>query len=583
MPARNGPVHVATTTRVHKGKTYRTHLLRRTYREDGKVKHQTLGNISHLPGDLVETIRQRLKHGRAGAAPADGWEILRSLPHGHVALLLGLLRRIGLDNLLASRPSRQRDLVLAMLVERLLEPGSKLACARRLRPETAASSLGRELGLGEVKDRELYEALDWLLARQRRIENKLAKRHLTEGTLLLYDLSGSYYTGRKSTLVAHGYSRDRKGGLPQIVYGLLCDREGRPVSIEVFPGNTADPSTLSAQVAKVRKRFGLRRVVFVGDRGMITSKRIEEDLRGAGLDWISSLRADAVKKLARAGTIQPSLFDERDLAEVTSPDFPGERLVVCRNPLLADERARKRGELLAATEAKLEALAEATRRPKRALRGKDRIGVRLGRILAKSKMGKHFVVEIGETSFAYRRDEAKIAAEAALDGIYVVRTSVESGALGGEEAVRAYKDLGRVERAFRCLKTVDLHVRPIHHRLDGRIRAHVFLCMLAYYLEWHLRGELAPVLFDDHRRAEAESERASVVARAPRSAAAKAKDALKRTGEGWPVQSLRTLLADLGTVARNTVRVPGSEEAVEVVTTPTEFQRHVFELAKVRL
>jgi len=584
MPSRNGPIHVATTTRTYKGKTYRTHLLRRTFRKDGRVQHETLGNISHLPEELIEIIRHRLKHGQLPFGLDQRWEIVRTLPHGHVALVLGTLKGIGLDQLIASRRSRERDLVLAMIVARILFPCSKLACARLLKKETATSTLSHELQVDDLEERELYDALDWLVARQNRIENKLAKRHLEEGTLLLYDLSGSYYTGRRSGLVDFGHCRDGKRGVPQIVYGLLCDAEGRPISIEVFAGNTADPNTLANQVAKVRKRFGIQRVVFVGDRGMITTKRIEEELREVdGLEWISALRSEAIRKLASAGAIETSLFDEKKLAEITSPDFPGERLIVCRNPFLAAERARKRRELLAATEEKLEQLAAATRRPKRALRGKEKIGVRLGRILSKSKMGKHFIFDIGEERFSYRRNEEKIAAEAALDGIYVIRTSLEEHVLKSEDTVRAYKDLSKVERAFRSLKTVDLKIRPIYHRLDDRIRAHVFLCMLAYYVEWHLRQKLAPVLFEDDQREAAEAQRESVVDPAPRSQAAQDKDANKRTKDGWPVHSFQTLLKDLGTLARNFVRVPGTEsgELISLTTNSTDFQQHVFELAEV--
>lgn len=582
MPRRSGPVHVATTTRVYKGKTYRTHLLRRTFRKGGKVCHETLGNISHLPADLIETIRRRLR----GEEPVldEGWENVRSLPHGHVALVLGVLRELGLERILSSRRCRERDLVVAMIGARILAPGSKLACARALQQETATSSLAHELGLGEVAERELYEALDWLIARQRRIEKKLAARHLEEGTLLLYDLSSSYYTGKRSSLVDFGHSRDGRKGFPQIVYGLLCNAGGCPVSIEVFAGNTADPKTLAAQVAKVRRRFALRRVVFVGDRGMLTSKRIDEELRGVeGLDWISALRADSIKKLAAEGAVRPELFDQRDLAEITSPDFPGERLVACRNPFLAAERTRKREELLLATEKKLEEIAAATRRAKRPLRGKDKIALRLGRVLHRFKMAKHFECEIGEQRFAYRRKEEKIAAEAALDGIYVVRTSLEAAALGASDTVRAYKDLSKVERAFRSLKTVDLKIRPIFHWLDGRIRAHVFLCMLAYYIEWHLRAKLAPVLFDDEERESAETARPSIVAPAPRSQTALNKEITKRTADGWPVHSFQTLLQDLATLVINFHRVPGgsNQEIFEIKTTPTPFQRHVFDLARV--
>jgi len=496
-----------------------------------------------------------------------------------VAAVLGTLRGIGLENVLASRPCRERAVVVAMIVARILAPGSKLATARRLREESASSSLAWELGLEEVGDEELYHAMDWLLARQTRIENKLAKRHLHDGTLVLYDVSGSYYTGRRSELVQFGHPRDGKKGFPQIVYGLLCNAEGCPVAIEVFAGNTADPNTLGSQVAKVRKRFGVQRVVMVGDRGMITHRRIEEELRGVeGLDWITALRADTIKKLASEGRIQPSLFDERDLAEISSPDFPGERLVVCRNPLLAEERARKREELLVATETKLDEVVAATTRTKRPLRGKDKIGLRVGKVLNKYKVGKHFVLEIEKARFSYRRDEAKIREEAALDGIYVVRTSVASAALTSHSAVRAYKDLATVERAFRCMKTVDLKVRPIHHWLADRIRAHVFLCMLAYYVEWDMRQKLAPILFDDDQKEEAQRSRPSIVAPAKRSAAAQQKDATKRTDDDYPVHSFRTLLDDLATLAKNRVRLDGSQTEFYQLTEATPTQQRAFDL-----
>lgn len=582
MPRRNGPVHVATTTRIVNGKVYRSYLLRRSYRENGKVKHQTLGNLSHLPLDLMDTIRRRL----AGDAPQGGpWELVRSLPHGHVAAVLGLLRQIGLEGVLGSRRSRQRDLVVAMLVMRLVAPRSKLATCRGLREETATTSLATELQLGEVADEELYAALDWLLKRQTRIETKLAKRHLAESTLVLYDVTSSSHTGRRSPLVQFGYNRDGKRGQPQIVYGLLCNAEGCPVAVEVFAGNTADPNTLSSQVKKPRRRFGLQRVVVVGDRGMLTTCRIAESLRGVeGLDWISALRADSIKKLAAQGVIQPSLFDQRDLAEVTSPDFPGERLIVCRNPLLAEERARKREELLAATERELQAIAAATQGRQRPLRGKERIGLRVGKVLDRYKVGKHFEWEIEEDRFTYRRREAQIAEEAALDGLDVIRTSVAAGTLASQEAVRAYKDLAKVERALRCLKTVDLHVRPIYHWLDDRIRAHVLLCMLAYYVEWHLRQRWAAILFDDHDRQAAQAARKSVVAPAPRSEAARKKDLAKRTAANEPVHSLQTLLADLGTLCKNRVRLrsqAGSE--FYLLTRPTPLQQRALDLLGVTL
>ena len=577
MPSRNGPVHVATTRRTYKGKVYETHLLRRSYREGGKVKHQTLGNLSHLPPDLIETIRRRLQGERF---PQFGWRIARTFPHGHVAAVLGTVRNVGLESVLASRRCRQRDVVVAMIVARILSPRSKLATARCLREETATSSLGLELGLEEVEDKEFYEALDWLVKRQRRIETKLAKRHLRDGTLVLYDVSSSYYTGRRSELVQFGHSRDGKKGFPQIVYGLLCDADGCPVAIETFAGNTADPNTLGLQIAKIRKRFGVRRVVLVGDRGMITNRRIDEELRGVeGLDWITALRADNIKKLVSQGRIEPSLFDERDLAEVSSPDYPGERLIVCRNPLLADERARKREELLAATEKDLDKIVAATGRAKRALRGKEKIALRVGKVVNRYKVAKHFVLEIEDTSFSYHRDERKIADESALDGIYVIRTSVETETFSPHGAVRAYKDLSKVERAFRSMKTIDLKVRPIYHWLTDRIRAHVFLCMLAYYVEWHLREKLAPILFDDHQKEEAQRTRRSIVAPAKRSAAARQKDSTKRTVDDYPVHSLQTLLADLATVAKNRVCLVGSEAGeFYQLTDPTPGQQHAFEL-----
>jgi transposase len=507
------------------------------------------------------------------------------LPHGHVAATLGMLKALGVDTLLAARPGRERSLVSAMIVARILQPASKLATTRALREETATTSLGSELALGAIEDEELYKALNWLFERQTRIEAKLAKQHLADGTLVLYDVTSSYYTGRRSALLQFGYSRDGQRGLPQIVYGLLCNAEGCPVAIEVFAGNTADSKTLGKQIAKVRLRFGVRRVVFVGDRGMITSRRIDDELRDVeGLDWISALRADSIKVLASHGVIQPSLFDERDLAEVVSPDYPGERLIVCRNPLLAAERARKRTELLAATEQKLEQIAAATRRARTPLRGQARIGLKAGSVLNRHKVGKHFDLTIRDDHFSYRRNEARIAEESALDGIYVIRTSVSVAALASEDAVRAYKDLSKVERAFRSIKTVDLKVRPIFHWVDDRIRAHVFLCMLAYYVEWHMRRRLAPLLFDDQEREQAEASRDSIVSRAPRSEVAQAKDRTKQTEDGLPVHSFRTLLADLGTLAKNRVRLAGTAGSeLDLLTQPTRLQQRVFELLGVTL
>lgn len=572
-------VHVATIKKRHNGKTYVTHLLRRTFRENGKVKHETVGNLSDLPDDLIEVIRRRLA---GDPLPADerGFRIVRSLPHGHVAAVLGTLKKIGLDGLISSKPCREAELVVAMIALRIISPGSKLANLTSLQPETAEHSLGAELQLEDVEPAEMYEAMDWLLKRQARIENKLAKRHLADGMLVLYDVSSSYYTGRQSELIRMGYSRDGKPGEPQIVYGLLCAADGCPVAIEVFSGNTADPTTFTAQVNKIRKRFGIQRVVLVGDRGMITSKRIDEDLREIeGLDWITALRNDSIKKLVDRQVIQLSLFDERDLAEVTSPDYPGERLVVCRNPLLAEERARKRKELLAAAEKKLEAVAKAVSRKQRPLRGKEQIGLRIGRELKSTKMQKHFELTIEDDSFTYRRLDEKIAEEAALDGLYVVRTSVPAETLSAERTVATYKDLSQVEWAFRSMKSVDLKVRPIYHWKDDRIRAHVFLCMLAYYVEWHMRGKLAELLFDDHERELAESTRKSIVSKAPRSTAARRKECTRRTSDGLPVQSFQCLLKDLATLCTNRVCWESSPDAqFEQLTVPTDLQRRAFDL-----
>ena len=572
---------MATTRRTYKGRVYESHLLRRTYRQDGKVKHETLGNLSHLPPDLIVTIRKRLITGQP--QPSSEFEIVRSLPHGHVMAVLGVLRQIGLDRILASRPCRERDLALAMIVARILLPASKLATGRALKAETCASSLNSELQLGDIDDRELYRAMDWLLKRQPKIEKRLAQRHLQDGSLVLYDVSGSYYTGRKSELVKFGYSRDGRTRFPQIVYGLICNAGGCPVAVEVFAGNTNDSKTLAAQVEKVRKRFGLRRVVIVGDRGLITSRQIDETLREEpGVDWITALRADNIKKLAGQGQIQMSLFDKQDLAEITSPDYPGERLIACRNPLLTEERRHHREELLAATEMRLEEVAAATRRSRNPLRGKDKIGLRVGRILNRHKVGKHFVLDIRDDGFEYRRDTENIEAEAALDGLYVIRTSVSREEFETEHVVGAYKSLSHVERAFRSLKTVDLKIRPIYHWLDDRIRGHVFLCMLAYHVEWHMRQRLAPLLFDDHERESAEKDRKSIVGKAPRSDAASRKDATKRAEDGLPTHSFRTLLADLGTLAKNRVRMNEAEAEFEIQTRPTEIQRRTLELLGLR-
>ena len=576
-------VHVETVTKTYKGKTYKSVLLRRTYREDGKVQHETVGNLSDLPDDAIEYIKRRLAGESPLIADSDSFRIVRSLPHGNVAAVLGTAKNIGLDRLLLSRPCRERQLVMAMIVDRILSPGSKLSCIKGLQEETAQNTLAEELRLGDVDVHELYAAMDWLLARQTRIENKLAKRHLAEGTLVLFDLSSSYCYGRKSELVNHGYSRDHRSDRAQIVYGLLCDPEGRPISVEVLPGNTADPKAFTRMVDRVRKRFRLKTVVFVGDRGMITSARINEDLRDvAGLDWITALRTEGIRRLVDAGHVNRSLFDECDLAEITDEDlFPGERLVVCRNPILADERARKREVLLAATEEKLEVIVRATQRQKNPLSGEKEIGLRVGKVIGRYKMEKHFELTITTHSFTYTRRTDNIATEAALDGLYVVRSSVPSTQMTSEQLVETYKSLATVERAFRSMKTVDLHVRPIYHWNDDRIRAHVFLCMLAYYVEWHMRERLQEVLYEDADHESAQVSRASIVAPPVRSASAQEKDATGRNAAGHPVQSFQDLLKDLATLSRHRIALTSSGTEFPQLTESTHMQRHVLDLLEV--
>jgi transposase len=552
------------------------YLLRESYREGGKVKNRTLANLSSLPIDQIEAMRRVLK-GQKLVPVEEAFEIRRSAPHGHAVAVLGTAKKLGVDRLLASRRSRERDLVMAMIAARVRHPGSKLATARGLSQQTRSSTLGEMLGLGAVDEDELYEAMDWLLQRQAAIEAKLAKRHLKEGSLVLYDLSSSYYTGRCCSLAKYGHNRDGKRRFPQINYGLLCDRDGCPVATEVFDGNTADPATVSTQIAKLRERFGLRRVILVGDRGMLTSARIREELADVeGLDWVTALRSESIRKLIDAGDVDRSLFDERDLAEITSPEFPGERLIVCRNPLLADERARKREALLEATEKELDKVVAATRRAKRPLTGKEAIGLRVGEVINKRKVGKHFILTIEDDRFDYQRDEQKIAAEATLDGLYVIRTSVDAEAMAADDAVATYKRLAQVERAFRSLKTVDLKIRPIHHWLADRVRAHVFLCMLAYYVEWHMRRALAPILFDDDDREQAEAKRKSVVSPAQRSDSALNKDRRKYTSDHQPVHSFRTLLDDLATLTRNQVR--SGDAVFDLMATPTAVQSRALQL-----
>ena len=586
LPGMRSPVacHVAEIVRHYKGRVYRSVLLRRTYREDGHVKHETLGNLSHLPPHTIEVMRRSLK-GDALVSADDNFEIVRSRPHGHVAGVVGAARRLQFPELLASQKCRERNLVEAMIAARILEPSSKLALVRGLDAETKESTLGEVLEVESATHDELYAAMDWLLARQQRIEEKLAQRHLADGTLTLYDLTSTYFEGRKCPLAKIGHSRDGKPGKLQIVFGLLTNSEGCPVAVEVFPGNTGDPKTVALQIQKLRERFHLKRVVLVGDRGMLTSARIREDLKTSeGLEWITALRAPAIQMLVKSGALQLSLFDAKDLGEISSPDYPGERLVACRNPFLLEERARKREDLLKATERALEKIAAATRRARRPLQGKTQIALRVGHVIGRYKMEKHFRVDVQENGFSYERDQESIAQEAALDGIYVIRSSVAADALSAEDTVRFYKRLSVVERAFRSMKTVDLEVRPIHHHKEERVRAHVFVCMLAYYVEWHMRRALAPLLFDDHEKKNGEVLRESIVAPAQRSPAAQEKAHTKRTEEGGPVHSFQSLLRDLRTIVKNRVHFKALATAeFDRITTPTSVQRRALELLGVSL
>ena len=558
-------------------------LLRESYRQDGKVKSRTLANLTHWPPAQLEALRRVLR-GEILVAPDDAFEIVRSLPHGHVAAVLGTLRRLGLDQLIAPKKSRSRELVLAMLVARILDPRSKLATARGLGYDTALTSLGQTLAVESADAHELSAAMDWLLPRQAQIEAALATRHLAEGTLALYDLTSTYFEGQTCPLAKFGQSRDGKKGTLQIVFGLICNAEGCPVAVEVFAGNTADPATLASQLQKRRDRFHLRRVILVGERGVLTNARIHEELQAVeGLEWITALRGPAIRTLVEAGALDLEHCAETDLFECTAPTSPAERLIACRNPALAEERARKREALLQATERELDPIRQATQRAKRRLTGQAQIAFRVGKVLNRFKMGKHFRLEITDEALLYTRDTASIMAEAALDGLYVLRTSVPLDLLSTASTVHAYKSLSTVERAFRSLKTVDLHVRPIGHRLAERVRAHVFLCMLAYYVEGHMRQALAPMLFDDDNKAAGEAQRTSVVAPAQRSPRAQRKARTKQTDEGMPVHSFQTLLDDLATVTKNRVRFAQSNTETTLLTTPTPLQQRAFDLLQVPL
>jgi hypothetical protein len=555
-------------------------LLRESWREDGKVRKRTLANLSCLSPEVIDGLKLLLRGGVAVPSADELFVVDRSLPHGHVAAVLGSARGCGASVWFGSAPLELRPVLLAMLVARVIEPASKLATHRHLHDDTASTSLGRVLGVGQCSADDLYRALDWLHDAQPAIERQLARQHLVGATLVLYDLTSTWLTGRCCELAARGHSRDGKREDPQIVFGLVCSAQGCPIAVEVFKGNTADPATVAAQVRKLKERFGIEHLAWVGDRGMLTSARIEQVLQPEGMDWVSSLRAPQIAQLAQEhGPFQPSLFDERNLLELTSQHFPGERLVVCRNPLLAEERTRKRRELLAATEADLDKIVAATQRARKPLRGQDEIALRVGRVIGRFHMAKHFELTITQSSLSYQRKSDAIEAEAALDGLYVIRTSLPQAQLDAGSAVAAYKSLSHVERAFRSMKTVDLQVRPVFVYTEQHVRAHVFLCMLAYYVEWHMRNRLKPMLFDDEHLDEASASRASAVAKAVRSEHAKDKDASKTADDGLPVHSFRTLLKDLGTLTYNLTHTHASPNTKIVMTTrPTPIQTKAFSL-----
>ena len=562
MSERGGAVHVVTTRRTYKGRVYETHLLRRSYRDGDRVKNETLGNLSHLPAPVIDLVRRALR-GETFVPVAERLEVLGSRPHGHVQAVRVAMQRLGIESLIGSRPSPERDRILALIAARVLAPHT--------------STLAEEFGVSAADEDDLYAAMDWLLERQSVIERKLAARHLGEGSLALYDLSSSYFEGTHCPLGKIGYSRDGKKNKLQVNYGLMTTRQGCPISVSVYEGNTADTKTLMPQVAKLKESFGLERVVLVGDRGMISHKAIGELKEIDGMAWITALKSGQIRGLVEAGALQLGLFDQRNLFEFSDPKYPDERLIACRNPELAKLRSHKRQALIEATTLELDKIRDRVARG--ALTGAATIGVKLGRVLDKYKVGKHFELTITDTAVKYHILEPQVAAEAALDGIYVIRTGLPKKQMSAPDAVRSYKALAQVERAFRSLKTVDLKIRPIHHRLASRVRAHIFLCMLAYYVEWHLIEAWRPLLFTDEDQA-AKATR-DPVAPAKRSAAALEKVHTHSTEDGTPVHSLRTLIAELATLVRNTCRTPGAVDhpaTFDLLTTPTPLQRRAFEL-----
>lgn len=572
MPARIGPVHVVTTRRRYKGKTYETHLLRRTFREDGKVKNETVGNLSHLPPDVIELVRRALR-GDKFVLAVDRFEVVSTRIHGDTDAVMRAMKRLGIRELLSPRPCWEANVVMGMIAARVVAPHTKLATTRWWKTRT----LPVELGIADADEDNLYEAMDWLLERQDAIEKKLAARHLGEGGFALYDLTSTYVEGTKCPLAKLGHNRDGKNGKLQVNYGLLTDRRGCPVSVSVYEGNTGDPRTLMPQVVKLKKDFGLESVVLVGDRGMIGQAAVEKLREVEGLAWITALKSAQIRALVEGGALQLGLFDEKNLFELVHPDYPGERLIACRNPDLAKLRAHKRQELLAATTRELEKVRAMVGRG--TLRGAAKIGVRVGRVINKYKVAKHFELTIEDHRFHFRVLDREVAAEAALDGIYVIRTSLPKSKMSADETVRSYKALASVERAFRSMKTIDLKVRPIHHYKADRVRAHIFLCMLAYYVEWHMREVWRELLFADEEIA-TKAER-DPVAPAKRSATAEAKATTHTLPDETPAHSFRTLLEELSTIVRNTCRAPGTGDdapTFDVTTIANAKQRRAMEL-----
>ena len=574
MPKRTGTAHVVTTTRQYKGRVYRTHLLRRSYRDGGSVKNETLGNLSHLPDDLVEIIRAALQ-GTTFVPINQAFEVTRSRSQGAVEAVALSMQRLGFAALIASKPCRERDIVLAMVAARIVAPHTKLATTRWWHTTT----LAEDFEVADASEDELYAAMDWLLQRQSKIENKIASKHLQQGGLVLYDLSSSYFEGSTCPLAKRGYNRDGKRGYLQVNYGLLTDPRGCPVAVSVHDGNTSDCETFLPQVQRLRQDFGIERLVIVGDRGMISQKSIEEIRQADGIDWITALKSGAIRMLIDDKHVQPDLFDERNLFEFTHPNFPGERLIACRNRELAKLRAHKRQDMLQATEKDLEKIVARIETGR--LAGQDDIGVRVGKIINKYKMAKHFDLDIKNDAFSFQRKSDSIAAETALDGIYIIRTSVSTDRMNSADCVRNYKLLVHVERAFRSLKTIDLKIRPIHHRLADRVRAHIFLCMLAYYVEWHMREAWRELMFADPDQ-DAKKTR-DPVAPAKRSKAAEIKATSRQLHDGTPTHSFSTLLDELGTIVRNTCRTPDASPdapTFDVTTISNPKQQRAFELIK---